>query len=115
MQNESRACSSCIWKTSYYTSIMLQSIQLREQRETDIFAFKPAEHALYSPNLVPLDFAYFPDLKAYMRGQKYEDRYIIWNALLLKHSEEWYHNVFSQMFDQHRECIQHNGEYFKKQ
>ena len=41
--------------------------------ELDLIGFQRLQHAPYSPDLAPLDFAVFPYLKSQLRGRKFEN------------------------------------------
>ena len=46
----------------------------RTQLEIDLLDFQRVDHPPYSPDLAPLDFAYFPKLKKHLRGTRFQDR-----------------------------------------
>jgi histone-lysine N-methyltransferase SETMAR len=46
-----------------------QTIQL----ELDLLGFKCLKHPPYSPDLAPMDFAVFPYIKSFLRGQRFND------------------------------------------
>ena len=89
----------------------------RTQVEINVLGFQRVQHPPYSPDLAPLDFAYFPKLKSYLRGQRFSSReeisYCIrtFNASLGK---EWFASVFNKWVQRHAKCVNAAGEYFEK-
>lgn len=88
------------------------------QLELDLIGFDRLSHPPYSPDLAPLDFAYFPKLKEHLRGQRFEN----FDELKLETQKfnrslksEWFQGVFDSWVKRHRRCIEHNGEYFEKE
>lgn len=87
------------------------------QVDIDILGFQRVQHPPYSPDLAPLDFAYFPKLKSHLRGKRFADReelqYSIrsFNRTLGK---QWFARVFDKWVQRHRKCIENAGEYFEK-
>lgn len=88
------------------------------QLDIDVLGFQRAIHPPYSPDLAPLDFAYFPKLKAYLRGTRFSDRTEIsheiqkFNRTL---DRDWFMNVYENWVRRHHKCIAHQGEYFEKE
>ena len=88
------------------------------QQELDVIGFQRLVHPPYSPDLAPLDFAYFPSLKSQLRGQKFDDRNeLICAALRFTRNlgTEWFSEAYHKWFKRHRKCVKHNGEYFEKE
>ena len=48
----------------------------------DVLGFQQAIHQPYSTDLVPLDFVYFPNMKLYLRGTRFDHRTKIGHAIL---------------------------------
>ena len=90
----------------------------RTQLEIDVLGLQRAAHPPYSPDLAPLDFAYFSQLKSHLRGKRFQDReelmYVIqqFNRSL---DSGWFGDMFQKWVKRHRKCIAHNGEYFEKE
>ena len=75
-------------------------------------------HAPYSPDLAPCDFALFPDLKKQLKGKRFSDfdeLQTTARALLYSYSSDWFHRAFQAWVEQHRRCVEVNGEYFEKE
>jgi histone-lysine N-methyltransferase SETMAR len=43
------------------------------QLELDLLGFECLKHPPYSPDLAPMDFAVFPYIKSFLRGQRFDD------------------------------------------
>ncbi len=88
------------------------------QLEIDVLGFQRVEHPPYSPDLAPLDFAYFPKLKSHLRGNHFQDRdetrYAIRNCNRCLDAE-WYRGVYDKWVKRHQKCINHAGDYFEKE
>lgn len=75
------------------------------------------EHPPYSPDLAPMDFRVFPELKASLRGIWFDSA-----TELTKHSqmivssfsEDWYKETFSKWVDRHKKCVEIAGDYVEK-
>ncbi|KAK3084951.1 hypothetical protein FSP39_021962 [Pinctada imbricata] len=86
--------------------------------ELDVLGVQRLQHPPYSPDLAPLDFAYFPLLKDHARGRKFtseeEIRYFVhsFNSSL---SKDWFTGVFDKWVERHRKCITRGGHYFEKE
>lgn len=88
------------------------------QLELDILGYGRLEHPPYSPDLAPLDFAYFPLLKEHLRGKRYEDAEELMQETLRfnrRLGKDWFKCVFEKWVKRHRLCIQHRGNYFEKE
>jgi hypothetical protein len=59
------------------------------QLELDLLGFKCLKHPPYSPDLAPMDFAVFPYIKSFLRGQRFNDlpelRQEVMNIILKGH------------------------------
>jgi histone-lysine N-methyltransferase SETMAR len=87
------------------------------QLEIDVLGFQRLVHPPYSPDLAPLDFAYFPQLKEQLRGRRFESTDDLMKATLSFNrglSKDWFHNVFDTWVKRHRKCVEFCGEYFEK-
>lgn len=88
------------------------------QLEIDVLGFQRLDHPPYSPDLAPLDFAYFPQLKEQLRGRRFESAEDLMLATLgfnRSLSKEWFSNMFDTWVKRHRRCIERRGEYFEKE
>ena len=88
------------------------------QLEIDLLDFQRVDHPPYSPDLAPLDFAYFPKLKKHLRGKQYQDREEIRYAIRSFNktlNTVWFKEVYEKWVKRHQKCISHAGEYFEKE
>ena len=72
---------------------------------------------LYSPNLAPLDFRLFPDLKKELRGQGLETSLELCNKsceVISSFSEYRFTVKFDQWVHRHRKCVTTDGDYVEK-
>ena len=72
------------------------------QAELDILGIDRIEHAPYSPDLAPMDFALFPTAKAELRRIHFDNF-------------DWFRNVFHAWVRRHEKCIEAEGRYFEKE
>ena len=82
-----------------------------------LLGFQRLSHPPDSPDLAPLDFAYFPILKGSLRGRRFNDTEDILCSVKafnrsLRH--QWFENVFKQWVKRHEKCVQHPGKYIEK-
>ena len=86
--------------------------------ELALLGFQRILHPPYSPDLAPLDFAYFPPLKEHLRGRRFEDKDDIINAVLSFNrsiSQKWFSDMFISSVKRQEKCIEHHGRYFEKE
>jgi len=83
----------------------------------DFLGMERLEHAPYSPDLSPMDFALFPRLKSELRGKHFEDlghlRLSVC-TVLGGYEEAWFRDTFNKWVTRHRKCVNCEGEYFEK-
>ena len=56
-------------------------------------------------------------LKSDLRGQRYEDVQELKMAVrsaIFKNEKDWFGDVYKQMVERHRKCLQEGGGYFEK-
>lgn len=83
----------------------------------DFLGYERINHAPYSPDLAPFDFAVFPRLKSDLRGNRYEDLQDLRMAVrsaVSQYAKDWYGQIFTQWVERHRKCVRSCGEYFEK-
>ena len=88
------------------------------QLEIDVMGLQRAVHPPYSPDLAPLDFSYFPQLKSHLRGKRFQDRHELLCAIQEFNrslDSAWFSDMFQKWVKRHHKCITHNGEYFEKE
>ena len=86
--------------------------------ELALLGFQRISHPPYSPDLAPLEFAYFPALKEHLRGRRFEDKDDIMSAVLSYNrslSQNWFSGVFTKWVKRQKKCIEHHGRYFEKE
>ena len=83
----------------------------------DFLGMERLEHAPYSPDLAPMDFALFPRLKSELRGKRFDDldhlRMSV-RTVLGGYEEAWFRDSFNKWVTRHRKCVNCDGEYFEK-
>ena len=82
----------------------------------DFLGYERIDHAPYSPDLAPFDFAIFPRLKSDLRGKRYEDLQELRMAVrsaVFKYEKVWFGEVYKQWVERHRKCVQVGGGYFE--
>jgi len=76
----------------------------------DFLGMERLPHALYSPDLAPMDFDLIPRMKSEMRGKRYDDlddlRMEV-KRLISTYKKEWFMDVFGKWAQRHRKCILH--------
>ena len=85
--------------------------------ELALLGFRMIAHPPYSPDLAPLDFAYFPALKESLRGNRFADADELKQAVLSFNrtlSPHWFADTFVRWVNRHKKCVNHGGQYFAK-
>ena len=85
--------------------------------EIALLGFQRLSHPPYSPDLAPLDFAYFTMLKSSLRGQRFDDMADILHSVQAYNRSlrcRWFENVFKQWVRRHEICVEHSGRYLEK-
>ena len=88
------------------------------QLEIGLLGFDHVTHPPYSPDLAPMDFAVFPQVKAELRGIKFTEFCELKRATLnavRRLDEVWCRNVYNKWIQRHRKCIELDGVYFEKE
>jgi histone-lysine N-methyltransferase SETMAR len=80
-----------------------QTIQL----ELDLLGFECLKHPPYSPDLAPMDFAVFPYIKSFLRGQE------VMNIILNMKTEQ-FEKIFDDWLKRCKKCVELNGDYVEK-
>lgn len=98
--------------------LLYQIMRLRIQPRKPNSNWISSEHAPYSPDMVPLDFALFPTLTGQLRGTRFDGlarlrRQV--QKVVSSLDEQWFNNVFRSWVRWHEnwgdDC---NGLYFEK-
>lgn len=88
------------------------------QLEIGLLGFEQIPHAPYSPDLAPMDFAVFPQVKAKLRGIRFNDfselKCATLNAVKTLDSQ-WCRTVYDKWVHRHMKCVRLNGVYIEKQ
>ncbi|XP_045174473.1 histone-lysine N-methyltransferase SETMAR-like [Mercenaria mercenaria] len=87
------------------------------QLEIALLGFELLEHPPYSPDLAPMDFRTFPEIKNSLRGQRFQDVTDLTLATRRKVSQldtDWYRETFTKWIARHRKCVALHGDYVEK-
>ena len=75
------------------------------------------KHPPYSPDLAPMDFAVFPYIKSFLRGQRFDDllelRQEVMNIILNMKTEQ-FEKIFDDWLKRCKKCVELNGDYVEK-
>jgi len=84
----------------------------------DFLGYERINHAPYSPDLAPMDFAVFPRLKGELRGERrfetLEELRLAARSEVGGFEPEWYPTVYQKWVERHDKCVRADGEYFEK-
>ena len=87
------------------------------QLELDLLGFECLKHPPYSPDLAPMDFAVFPYIKSFLRGQRFDDlpelRQEVMNIILNMKTEQ-FEKIFDDWLKRCEKCVELNGDYAEK-
>ena len=92
-------------------------LALDTELDIDLLGFNLLPHPPYSPDLAPLDFRLFPDLKKELRGQRVETSLELRNKpceVISSFSEDWLTLTFDQWVHRHRKFVATFGDYIEK-
>lgn len=87
------------------------------QLEISLLGFEVLEHPPYSPDLAPMDFRVFPELKASLRGLRFDsaEELVKQSQLIVSSlSEDWYVETFRKWVSRHKKCVDIAGDYVEK-
>ena len=85
--------------------------------DIDLLGFSLLQHPPYSPDLAPLDFCLFPDLKKELRGKRIETSLELRNRsreVISSFSEDWFTVTFDQWVHRHRKWGATGSNYVAK-
>ncbi|XP_052806201.1 histone-lysine N-methyltransferase SETMAR-like [Mya arenaria] len=85
--------------------------------EISLLAFETLVHPPYSPDLAPMDFRVFPEVKRQLRGHRYDDvneLKIGAQRIVGSFPEDWYMETYDKWISRHRKSVQLNGDYVEK-
>ena len=87
------------------------------QLEIDVLGFQRLAHLPYSPDLAPIDFRVFPEVKSQLRGIHFNSA----NELMLKtqgiissFDSQWYRDTYDKWVTRYRKCTRTGGDYTEK-
>ena len=86
--------------------------------DIELLGFELLKHPAYSPDLAPMDFMVFPELKRQLRGIKFESAEELVKStqcIVSSFSEDWYHQIYDKWVKHHEKCVQLNGGYVEKE
>ena len=87
------------------------------QLEIDVLGFQRLTHPPYSPDLAPMDFRVFPEVKAQLRGIKFSSANELMQQtqrIVSSFDSQWYRDTFDKWIMRHRKCVRINGDYVEK-
>ena len=87
------------------------------QLEISLLGFELLEHPPYSPDLAPMDFRVFPELKANLRGIHFDTAEELTKQtqiVVASFSEDWYIETYNKWLGRHRKCVDIAGDYVEK-
>lgn len=87
------------------------------QLEISLLGFDVLEHPPYSPDLAPMDFRVFPELKASLRGVRFhsaEELAQQARTVIASYSTDWYAETFDKWVNRHKKCVSLKGDYVEK-
>lgn len=90
-----------------------QSMQL----EIGLLGFETLEHPPYTPDVAPMDFWVFPEIKAQLRGRRFDsglELQIETKRIVSSFDNIWYEDTYDKWVKSHRKCIAVNGDYVEK-
>lgn len=79
--------------------------------------FKEGRNPPYSPDLAPMDFRVFPELKSQLRGKRFDsadDLVKHTQAIVSSFTDSWYVETYNKWISRHRKCIEIAGDYVEK-
>ena len=85
--------------------------------ELDLMGLKTIDHSPNSPDLAPIDFAVFLEIKVQLKGRRFtslEELTYSTHGIIRQFDSAWYQKVFSKWAERHRKCVECRGEYFEK-
>ena len=85
--------------------------------EINLLGFEILRHPPYSPDLAPLDFRVFPEIKAALRGIRFDNPSQLRRQIqdvVSSYGSAWYRDTYTKWVQRHRKCIQVQGGYIEK-
>ena len=82
-----------------------------------LFESETVEHAPYSPDHAPMDFAVFPEMKYQLRGKRFGGLVNLLQAIssiIMNYDKTWYQDIFRRWVDLHHKCAREHGQYFEQ-
>lgn len=87
------------------------------QLEIDLLGFEILNHPPYSPDLAPMDFLVFPEVKKQLRGQRFEDSGDLQHTtqrIVARFDRTWYEEAYRKWIRRHQKCVATGGDYVEK-
>ena len=87
------------------------------QLEFDVLGFQRLSHPPYNPDLAPMDFRVFPEVKSNLRDRKFdsaEDVMAETLKIVSSFDKQFYTDTYNQWIVRHRKCIRIGGDYVEK-
>ena len=92
-------------------------VSARTRLELSLLDLECISHPPYSPDLAPMDFAVFSQIKKHLKGRRFDNQHeltIATRSIIAQFDEEWYINIFDRWVHRHKRCIEERGQYFEK-
>lgn len=83
------------------------------QLEIDVIRFQRLRHPPYSPDLAPMDFKVFPEVKSHLRGHRFGSTQDLVTETM-KIVSSFYLDIFNKWVHRHRKCVCTGGDYKEK-
>ncbi|XP_052796559.1 histone-lysine N-methyltransferase SETMAR-like [Mya arenaria] len=83
------------------------------QLEITLLGFEVLEDPPFSPDLAPMDFRTFPEIKTSLRGWRFQDVADLTLATRRKVSQldtDWYRETFNKWIARHQKCVALRGD-----
>lgn len=87
------------------------------QLEIDVLGFQRISHPPYSPDLAPMDFRVFPEVKEQLRGIHFDTAEQLTKeaqTIVSRFDAGWYRDTYDKWVSRHRKCLRINGDYIEK-
>ena len=87
------------------------------QLEIDVIGFQSLRHPPYSPDLAPMDFKVFPEVKSHLRGHRFgstQDLVTETMKIISSFDEKFYLDIFNKWVHRHRKCVCTGSDYIEK-
>ena len=87
------------------------------QLEIDVLGFQRLSHPPYSPDLAPMDYRVFPEIKSELRGLRFDSAQDLVTEIMKivsSFDKQFYIDTYDKWISRHRKCICTGGDYVEK-